>query len=66
MALQSYAENLYAGNGTIVVGGFCWGGSQIFRYATNADGLAAAMVFYGSPPSDESSYAGIFTPVYGF
>jgi carboxymethylenebutenolidase len=66
MAVQSYAEGLDAGNGTIVVGGFCWGGSQTFRYATNANGIAAAMVFYGSPPSDESAYADISVPVYGF
>ncbi|WP_340105159.1 dienelactone hydrolase family protein [Rhodohalobacter sp. 8-1] len=66
MVVQSYAEGLDASNGTIVVGGFCWGGSQTFRYATNADGLDAAMVFYGSPPSDEEAYANISVPVYGF
>ncbi len=66
MAVQSYAEGMDAGNGTIVVGGFCWGGSQTFRYATNADGLDAAMVFYGSPPSEEAAYADISVPVYGF
>ena len=66
MAVQSYAEEMDAGNGTIVVGGFCWGGSQTFRYATNADGIATAMVFYGSPPSDEEAYADISVPVYGF
>jgi carboxymethylenebutenolidase len=66
MAVQSYAEDLDASNGTIVVGGFCWGGSQTFRYATNADGLDAAMVFYGSPPSNEEAYSDISVPVYGF
>lgn len=66
MAVQSYAEGLDASNGSIVVGGFCWGGSQTFRYATNADGLHAAMVFYGSPPSDEEAYDDISVPVYGF
>jgi len=66
MVVQTFAEGLEAGNGTIVVGGFCWGGSQTFRYATNADGIAAAMVFYGSPPSDEEAYARISAPVYGF
>ena len=65
-AVQSYAKGMDAGNGTIVVGGFCWGGSQTFRYATNADGLDAAMVFYGSPPSEEAAYADISVPVYGF
>ena len=65
-AVQSYAKGLDASNGTIVVGGFCWGGSQTFRYATNADRIAAAMVFYGSPPSEEAAYADISVPVYGF
>jgi carboxymethylenebutenolidase len=44
--------------------GFCWGGSQTFRYATNASDLAAAMVFYGSPP--DNGYDAITAPVYGF
>lgn len=66
MAVQEYASSLSATNGQIVVGGFCWGGSQSFRYATNADGLEAALVFYGSPPSDEEAYANISAPVYGF
>lgn len=66
MAVQEYASSLSATNGQIVVGGFCWGGSQTFRYATNADGLEAALVFYGSPPSDEEAYANISAPVYGF
>lgn len=66
MAVQEYASSLTAANGQIVVGGFCWGGSQTFRYATNADGLEAALVFYGSPPSDEEAYSNISVPVYGF
>lgn len=66
MAVQEYTNSSSASNGTVVVAGFCWGGSQTFRYATNADGLEAAMVFYGSPPSDEEAYANISAPVYGF
>src|SRR5437762_8808580 len=31
--------------------GFCWGGSQSFRYATNAPELKAFVVCYGSAPS---------------
>jgi len=66
IAVQEYASSLSATNGQVVVGGFCWGGSQTFRYATNADGLEAALVFYGSSPSDEEAYANISVPVYGF
>ena len=63
-AVQSYLADVPAANGTVVVMGFCWGGSQTFRYATNASGLAAAMVFYGSPPDD--GYDAITAPIYGF
>ena len=31
--------------------GFCWGGAQSFRYATNAPELKAFVVCYGSAPS---------------
>ena len=63
-AVQSYLADVPAANGTVVVMGFCWGGSQTFRYATNASDLTAAMVFYGSPPDD--GYDAIAAPVYGF
>jgi carboxymethylenebutenolidase len=47
------------------VGGFCWGGSQTFRFATNRADLSAAFVFYGGPPAKEDM-ANIKAPVYGF
>ena len=43
--------------------GFCWGGGQTFRFATERKGLGAAFVFYGPPPDD---LTGISAPVYGF
>ena len=49
----------------VSVSGFCWGGSQSFRFATNEDSLAAAYVFYGSGPPAED-IARIMVPVYGF
>jgi carboxymethylenebutenolidase len=49
----------------LFVGGFCWGGSQTFRFATNRGDLAAAFVFYGGPPEKEA-IARIKAPVYGF
>ena len=45
--------------------GFCWGGGQTFRFATNRADLAAAFVFYGPPP-DKDAMARITAPVYGF
>lgn len=66
LAVKDYISNLPASNGTVAIMGFCWGGSQTFRFATNASGLAAAMVFYGSPPVSEEAIKRISVPVYGF
>ena len=46
--------------------GFCWGGGQSFRYATNRPDLKAAFVFYGTAPTDDESLKRIKAPVYGF
>jgi carboxymethylenebutenolidase len=62
-ATADYAKKIPAGNGKIAVGGFCWGGTQTFRFATNRKDLSAAFVFYGSGPKDVSA---INAPVYGF
>ena len=61
----SYGLKLPASNGKLFVVGFCWGGSQSFRFATNRADLAAAFVFYGGPP-DKDAIANIKAPVYGF
>ena len=53
-------------NGKVVVGGFCWGGAQTFRFATNNKNIKAAFVFYGTPPSKAEDIARISCPVYGF
>src|SRR5499427_833196 len=65
-AVADYVGKLPACNGTIVVGGFCWGGAQTFRYATNNKNLKAAFVFYGTGPDKEEDVARINCPVYGF
>ncbi|MFO1020844.1 MAG: dienelactone hydrolase family protein [Planctomycetales bacterium] len=65
-AAYDYVKKLPAGNGKVVVAGFCWGGRQTFRYATNNDGIQAALVFYGNGPTEESAIAKIKCPVYGF
>lgn len=64
-AVADYALKLPASNGKLFVVGFCWGGSQSFRFATNRADLAAAFVFYGGPP-DKDAMARIKAPVYGF
>lgn len=62
-ATADYAKKLPASNGKLAVAGFCWGGSESFRFATNRPDLKAAFVFYGGPPE---GIARIKAPVYGF
>jgi carboxymethylenebutenolidase len=64
-AAADYAKKIPASNGKLFVGGFCWGGGQTFRFATNRADLSAAFVFYGPPP-DKDAMARIKAPVYGF
>lgn len=75
-AVADYVSKLPAANGKVAVGGFCWGGSQTFFFATRRPTLKAAFVFYGSAPNnnaqgqpftvDKSAIARISAPVYGF
>lgn len=72
-AVANYVSNLPSANGKLAVSGFCWGGSQTFRYATNNPKLKAVFVFYGSAPMkedqktiDKEALARIKVPVYGF
>ena len=64
-AVADYVKKLPACNGKIAVAGFCWGGGQSFRYATNNKELKAAFVFYGPPPETDALQK-IECPVYGF
>ncbi len=76
-AVADYVSKLPAANGKVVVAGYCWGGSQTFRYATNNPNIKAGFVFYGSAPSvsaqgaaewqpDKAAFARIKAPIYGF
>lgn len=65
-AAAEYALKLPACNGKLVAAGFCWGGGQTFRFATNRKDLKAAFVFYGPPPMNKSDLERIMCPVYGF
>lgn len=71
-AVADYIGKVPASNGKVVVTGYCWGGSQSFRYATNNPNVKAAFVFYGSAPAaadgtpNKEALAKITAPVYGF
>jgi carboxymethylenebutenolidase len=71
-AVADYIAKVPASNGKVVVAGYCWGGGQTFRYATNNPNIKAAFVFYGPPPAaadgtpDKEELAKIKAPVYGF
>jgi carboxymethylenebutenolidase len=72
-AIANYVSKLPAANGKLAVAGFCWGGTETFRYATNNPKLKAAFVFYGSAPMkedkktvDREALGRIKSPVYGF
>jgi carboxymethylenebutenolidase len=64
-AAADYGLKLPAANGKLYVVGFCWGGGQSFRFATNRGDLSAAFVFYGAPPANDAM-ARIKAPIYGF
>jgi carboxymethylenebutenolidase len=53
-------------NGKLTVAGFCWGGGESFRFATNRSDLKAAFVFYGMFKETKEALAKITCPVYGF
>ena len=61
-----YSKNIPSSNGKVVVIGFCWGGSQSFQFATQSHKIEAAIVCYGTGPTDKASYSNIKAPVYGF
>ncbi len=75
-AIADYVSKLPGANGKVAVGGFCWGGSTTFFFATRRPTLKAAFVFYGSAPSnnaqgqpyaiDKGALEKIGAPVYGF
>lgn len=65
-AVADHVAKLPASNGKVAVGGFCWGGTQTFRFATNNKDIKAAFAFYGSGPDKAEDLARIACPVYGF
>jgi carboxymethylenebutenolidase len=65
-AVADYVTKLPAANGKLAVMGFCYGGGQTFRFATNRAKLDAALAFYGAGPDSAEAIAKIKAPVYGF
>ncbi len=65
-AAVNYAAGLPSCNGKVAVGGFCWGGTQTFRFVTNNRKIKAGFAFYGSGPEKEEEIQRIGCPVYGF
>lgn len=65
-AAVDYVKKLPACNGKVAVGGFCWGGTQTFRFVTNNKDVKAGFVFYGSGTDKPDELARIQVPVYGF
>lgn len=65
-AVADWAKTIPSTDGTLASAGFCWGGGQSFQFAAESDDLSAALVFYGTGPTDEADYKNISTPVFGF
>jgi carboxymethylenebutenolidase len=64
-AVREYGMKLPAANGKTASIGFCWGGGTSFAYAVAQPGLNAAVVYYGTSPSDAAAFAKINAPVQG-
>ena len=58
-AVFEYGKNIDSSNGKVAVIGFCWGGSQTFKYVTNNSLISAAFVCYGTGPKNEFEYSKI-------
>lgn len=64
-AVREYGIKLPAANGKTASIGFCWGGARSFEYAAAQPELNAAVVYYGTSPSDAATYEKIKAPVLG-
>lgn len=64
-AVREYALALPASRDKAASIGFCWGGSASFNYAADEPKLDAAVVYYGTGPTDREALATINCPVLG-
>lgn len=65
-AVAAYVSKLPAAKGSVSIAGFCWGGGQSLRYATNNTNLTSSFVFYGYEPVDAAAIRRVNCPVFGF
>ncbi len=64
-AVRAWAAKLPAATSKSATIGFCWGGARSFGYAVAQPGLNAAVVYYGSGPSELPTLASVKAPVLG-
>jgi carboxymethylenebutenolidase len=64
-AVREHALKLPAASGKSATLGFCWGGARSFAYAAAQPKLDAAVVYYGSSPSEVEVLGRIQAPVLG-
>jgi len=64
--VQNYISGLPSCNGTILIVGLGWGGSQVFHYLLQDDNLEAGLIFYGIAPGKKKKLKQVSTPIYGF
>lgn len=64
-AVRAWAHAQPAAAETTGCVGYCWGGSTVFTWATMQPELDAAVVYYGTAPTDEAALAKIAAPVLG-
>ena len=61
-AAREFGVRLPAASGKTAAVGFCWGGSSSFAYAVAQPALDAAVVYYGTAPTEPGGAQGSFTP----
>ncbi len=64
-AVRTWAVALPAASGKSATLGFCWGGGQSFAYAAHQAALGAAVVYYGTAPSEPAELARVKAPILG-
>jgi carboxymethylenebutenolidase len=64
-SVRDYAIKLPAANGKSASIGFCWGGGVSFHFAAAQPALNAAVVYYGTNPSDAGELEKIHAAVLG-
>jgi carboxymethylenebutenolidase len=65
-AVREYGMTLARANGKSAAIGFCMGGGQAWLLASEVPDLSAAVVYYGTHPADEASFAKVKAPIIGF